>query len=165
MHTDTIKDTKYYDCFPSRYTHCSLKAHLCSPYGYGHGWSLLSTLCIHFFLISVCLLEAYVAVPLEIVGAVSGSVQLKQDKRNAMKENILEIWWIFLRKDCEVVRNYRHICDVTLPGTGTDDSNKIAGKKEIGQEMNVSWAAAKEKWRFVRHRFVRWEAPSTGCTA
>ncbi len=32
---------------------------LCVRYGYGHGRSLLSVLCLHFIHISVCLLEAY----------------------------------------------------------------------------------------------------------
>ncbi len=66
-----------------------------------------------------------------------------------MRKNILEK--LFRRK---TVRNYRHFYDVTSPGTETDNSNRTAGKEEIRREMNVSWTAAKEKWKFVGHKFV-----------
>ncbi len=66
--------------------------------------------------------------------------KFKQDQQNTMKNNILEklrLW--------QLVQNYRHIYNVSSPGTGTENSNRTAGRKEIGREMNVSWTAAKEK--------------------
>lgn len=50
----------------------------------------------------------------------------------------------------------------TLPGH-RDKQLLQNSLEEIGQELNVNWAVAKEKWRSVWDRFV--EAPSSGCTA
>ncbi len=32
---------------------------------------------------------------------------------------------------CELVQNYRHIYDVTTPGTGTDNPNRTAGRTAV----------------------------------
>ncbi len=138
---------------------------------YEHGWSLRSVLCVHFVCISVHLLEAYgcgqnVAVPLEIVGAVSGGVTTVQAR--TVKHNDEQYFGkmaeLFEERLCELIWNLRHIYDVTSPDTETYNSNRTAGKEEIRQEMNISQMPRKEKWRSVRHRFVRWEAPSNGCS-
>ncbi len=70
-----------------------------------------------------------------------------------------------MRKDCANWYEITDVYDVTSPGTGTDNSNKTAGKEEIRQEMTVSWMAAEEKWRSVQHQFVCCQAPSIGCIA
>ncbi len=51
---------------------------------------------------------------------------------------------LFEESLCELERNYRHIYDVTSPGTGADNSDRTAGKEEIGWEMNVSCTVEKE---------------------
>ncbi len=106
-------------------------------YGYGHGRSLPSVICTHFVCIFVCLLKTHgygqnIAIPSEIVGAVSGVVGYRSSKtsdtqwrRIFMNNNIFE------GRLYELLQNYRHIHNVTSPGTGTDNSNRTAVKKEI----------------------------------
>ncbi len=88
--------------------------------------------------------------------AVSGGVATVQaiPANDNEKEYFERLAELFEERLCELVWNYRHIYDVTSPGTGTDNSNRTAGKEEIRREINVSWMAAKEKWRSVRHGFV-----------
>ena len=65
---------------------------------------------------------------------------------------------LFKEKLCELVRNDKHIYDVTCPGH--HDKIKLQNSwEEIGRELNVRSLDAKEKWRSVRDRFV----PSGGC--
>ena len=50
---------------------------------------------------------------------------------------------------CELVRNSKHLYDVTLPGHRGQTLLQNSWE-EIGQELNVSWMVAKEKWRSVQ---------------
>ena len=68
---------------------------------------------------------------------------------------------LFEEKLCELVRNYRHLCDVTSPGHRDKQMEIKNSCEETGKQLNISRSAAKEKWRSVRDRFVR--APPGGC--
>ncbi len=83
-----------------------------------------------------------------------GSVRLvAYSSSKTSKTQWRRIFWknreLFEERLCELVRNYGHINDVTSPGTGIGNSNRTAGREEIGRELNVRWTAAKEKWMYV----------------
>ncbi len=79
-------------------------------------------------------------------GASVAAVKARPVKHNK-EEYFGKMMELFKERLCKMLQDYKHIYDVTCPGTGTDNSNRTAGKEEIGREMNVSWMAEKKKWR------------------
>ncbi len=73
----------------------------------------------------------------------SGGVAYQQDQQNTMKKSILEKRWNFLRKAVRAGTEY--IYDVTSPSTGTDNSDRTAGKEEIRRQLDDSGLFAERR--------------------
>lgn len=60
---------------------------------------------------------------------------------------------LFEEQQCDLVRNFQHLYDVTLPRY-RDKQMLQSSCTEIGQKLNVRWTVVKERCRSVRDPFV-----------